>query len=107
MFETLKKTHTSLFHLALSYDPEFQQKLNKKRLPRVSQEYPVYAWYSGNKNSAWQTPVIDMSLWQKQLLGEAVVTIQNGSLADLKVSLDGWLTHANKLGLLFEIKKCT
>ena len=100
----LKKTHASLFYFALGYQPEDQQLLNRKRLPRVSQEFPVYAWYSGNKSGEWQIPVMSMTLWQKQLLHEALLSSKSVSVVELQANLDAWLTRENKLGLLSSIK---
>ena len=101
----LKKTHTSLFYCAMGYDPEDQHMLNRKKLPRVSFEYPVYAWHSNNKNLGWQVPAIHMTIWDKKLLSEALTGVKNGDLDELQGSLDMWLTHDKSLGFCLKVKK--
>ena len=100
----LKKTHTNIFYGAMGYQAEDRELLVKKRLPCVSQNDPAFAWYSGNKNGSWQTPVMSMTLWSKNLLIDAMSSIHAMNLAELKISLDEWLTHQNKLGLFFSKK---
>lgn len=105
--QLLKKTHTSIFYLALGYESEDRELFTRKRLPRVSHEFPVFAWYSGNKNDVWQIPAMNLALWHKHLLSEVLSTIQKNTSSDLKASLDAWLTNANILGLLFDKKIVT
>lgn len=98
----LKKTHTYIFYCGMNYNVQTQQLFNRAGLPLVSHEFPVYAWHANNRKGKWQTPVLDMTIWQKQLLQSILATIDIQSEQELKSSLDRYVQRTNKLGLMYK-----
>jgi hypothetical protein len=100
----LKKTHTDVFYCALGYDLHAQQLFNRGRLPLVSQEFPVYAWYANNRKGNWQAPVLAMTIFKKQALIDLLADIDAKTVEELQFSLDMRMQQGPMLGLMFNHK---
>ena len=94
----LKKAQVDLFYCSLG--SSHANYFNKK-LPRINKMYPVYAWFAQNRSGTWPIPVIDMTIWSRDLLVDLASKLQGKTLEDFCRELDGWLRKENKLGLMF------
>jgi len=94
----LKKTHTNLFYYALG--KEQRSFFAKSKLPAVDLEHKTYAWYCTNTRGDWRTPVISMTLWQKDYLQSFLDLMLFDTVQELSDGLITVLDETKMLGLL-------
>ena len=99
----LKKAQVDLFYCAMGSD---HVDSFIKKLPRISGAHSVYAWFANNKNGSWPIPVIDMTIWSRDLLVDLAAKLQGKMLEDFCRELDEWVRKENKLGLMFSEAIC-
>lgn len=98
---TMKRTATQIFHLALNYEQVSPMFLNAK-VPLVNRQESICAWYPSNKKDDLQISCLNMTLWNKTRLLEALKDPKINSLPSLDHELQTWLVASNSLGLFFE-----
>ena len=100
----LKKAQADLFYCTIGSCSH--EDLFSKKLPRVNRKHSIYAWYSQDKNGSWAIPVIDMTLWPRNLLIDVATRCPALTIEDFCCQLERRLKEQNKLGLMFSESQC-
>lgn len=97
----LKKTCTSIFYCDFASANHVKQLLLNKRLPRVTNEWPVFGWYSHNRNGNWELPVLKQTIFNRFSLLEALQDNDFASIHELQSVLENWVVKNDKIGLVY------
>lgn len=100
----LKNAHADIFYCTIG--GRSHEDLFSKRLPMINRKHLIYAWYPQDKNGSWAIPVVDMTLWPRDLLIDVATRCSALTIENFCCQLERNLKEQNKLGLMFSEGQC-